>query len=221
MAVANNLPAPTGLSADHAIGRINLAWNRNPEGTVVSYQVLRATAAGGPYETIATLRTARHTDMVAGGTPYFYVVKAVDGAGNVSGPSNEVQRGALRTVRYQEDKGFFTGTWKEKWAWASSGENYKESCEPGATIRFEFTGSRVTWVAMKASNQGIAKVSLDHVFITHVDLYAGPNLWQYPSFVSVPLTYGPHAIQIEVTGTKSAESSGAWVNIDAFDVLQE
>ncbi|NQX61832.1 fibronectin type III domain-containing protein [Paenibacillus qinlingensis] len=83
--VANS---PINLEAVPSNSSINLNWTAVTGAT--SYNVKRATTAGGPYTTIATSVTgATYTDnSVTNGTTYYYVVTAVN-AGGESGNSNE------------------------------------------------------------------------------------------------------------------------------------
>ncbi len=84
--------APTGLVAVAGSGLVDLMWDANSEGDLAGYHVYRATAGGGPYARITgTLLSANfYTDSsVTAGTPYFYVVRAVDTSANESGDSNE------------------------------------------------------------------------------------------------------------------------------------
>jgi fibronectin type 3 domain-containing protein len=57
-----------------------LAWTASANAT--SYNVKRGTTSGGPYTTISSPTAASFTDSsLANGTPYFYVVSAVNAAG--------------------------------------------------------------------------------------------------------------------------------------------
>lgn len=80
--------APTNLSATTGNAQVTLTWTAVTGAT--SYNVKRATTAGGPYTTIASsVSTATYTDTtVTNGTTYYYVVTAVD-TGGESGNSNE------------------------------------------------------------------------------------------------------------------------------------
>ncbi|HKX30076.1 MAG TPA: fibronectin type III domain-containing protein [Blastocatellia bacterium] len=81
--------APTGLSASPGDGLVSLGWNASASAT--SYNVKRATVSGGPYAVIASGVTATSftNTGLSNGTTYFYVVSAVNGAGE-SGNSAQV-----------------------------------------------------------------------------------------------------------------------------------
>jgi len=80
---------PTDLSAAPGNAQVTLSWTASAGAT--SYNVKRATTSGGPYTPVATgVTTTTHTDTgLTNGTPYYYVVSAVNGYGE-SGNSSEV-----------------------------------------------------------------------------------------------------------------------------------
>ncbi len=79
---------PAGLAATPSSVQIALAWN--PSSGATSYRVKRATVSGGPYGVIATPTSTSYTDTsVTSGTTYYYVVSAVNSAGE-SNNSSEV-----------------------------------------------------------------------------------------------------------------------------------
>ena len=75
--------APTGLGAAAGSNAVSLTWTA-ATGSPISYSVKRATDSAGPYTNIIGTTTApnvSYTDSVLGGTTYYYVVSAVNGAG--------------------------------------------------------------------------------------------------------------------------------------------
>jgi hypothetical protein len=75
--------APTGLQATAGNAQVSLTWNASSGAT--SYNVKRSTTNGGPYTTIASPTTNSYTDTgLNNGTPYYYVVTAVNSAGESS-----------------------------------------------------------------------------------------------------------------------------------------
>jgi hypothetical protein len=89
-ATPNVVPAaPTGLTATAGNAQVVLAWVATT-GTD-SYNVYRGTVAGGPYSKISSSSTTGSTDStVTNGSTYYYVVTAVNSAGE-SGYSNQVK----------------------------------------------------------------------------------------------------------------------------------
>jgi fibronectin type 3 domain-containing protein len=78
--------APTGLVASSlSASQIELAWNSVTVAT--SYEVLRATSAGGPYTNVGPSSAPNFVDSgLAAATTYYYTVKAVNASGT-SAPS--------------------------------------------------------------------------------------------------------------------------------------
>lgn len=77
-----------GLAATAGNLQVSLTWSASSGAT--SYNVKRGTATGGPYTTISSPATTSYTDSsVSNGTTYYYVVSAVNSAGE-SGNSSQV-----------------------------------------------------------------------------------------------------------------------------------
>jgi hypothetical protein len=88
---------------------------------------------------------------------------------------------------------------------------------PGAEIRFAFEGSELTYVFTKASNRGIAAVTIDGANQGSIDLYSVEPQWQS----SARFTYlgpGRHLLVIRVTGESRAASTGKFVDLDSLQV---
>ena len=73
--------APAGLTATAGNAQVTLSWAAASGAT--GYNVKRATTSGGPYTTVASGVTATsYTNTgLTNGTPYYYVVSAVNSAG--------------------------------------------------------------------------------------------------------------------------------------------
>ena len=71
---------PTGLTATAGSGQVALAWAAS--SGAASYNVKRSTTSGGPYATVASVTGTSFTNTgLTNGTTYFFVVSAVNGAG--------------------------------------------------------------------------------------------------------------------------------------------
>jgi fibronectin type 3 domain-containing protein len=81
--------APTGVTATGGDGRATISWSGVPGAT--SYRVKRSGTTGGPYTTVASgVSTTSYTDTaLTNGVAYFYVVTAVNAAGE-GAPSLQV-----------------------------------------------------------------------------------------------------------------------------------
>lgn len=93
---------PTGLRVESASpAGVELAWNAvSGDLSLYGYEVLRGTAAGGPYTLLARVTGTGYDDTaVASSTTYYYVVRSLDNSFNRSANSAEVSATAeLRTV---------------------------------------------------------------------------------------------------------------------------
>ena len=73
--------APTGLAATPGNNQVALTWTAPTVGSPTSYNVLRGTTSGN-YPVTNTTSSTSYTDTgLANGTPYYYVVEAVNSAG--------------------------------------------------------------------------------------------------------------------------------------------
>lgn len=95
--VVGNPPAtPTGVTAKPPAapsngGYVDLSWSPNGEADLTGYAVYRSTSSGGPYAKVASAPVAFYRDSgLTNGTAYYYVVAAVDAAGNESPRSAQV-----------------------------------------------------------------------------------------------------------------------------------
>ncbi len=85
---------PTGLQAVAGNAQVSLTWTTNSGAT--SYHVKRATTSGGPYTQIAAPVSTSYTDTsVTNGTTYYYVVSALNSAGE---SANSTQVSATPTA---------------------------------------------------------------------------------------------------------------------------
>ena len=78
--------APTNLTATAGKRKVSLTWSASSGAT--SYNVKRALVSGGPYTTIAAVTATSYTNSgLTGGTTYYYVVSAVNAAGESANSS--------------------------------------------------------------------------------------------------------------------------------------
>ncbi len=85
---------PTNLTATAGNAVVTLTWTASNGAT--GYNVKRSTTNGGPYTQLAAPTSASYADSsVSNGTTYYYVVSALDAAGE---SSNSVQASATPTM---------------------------------------------------------------------------------------------------------------------------
>ncbi len=97
--------APTGLvphGGQDYPAEITIDWNNNIEPDLAGYNVYRSSQAGGPYSLMnlsgLVLNSVYADDGVPFGVPYYYVITAVDVAGNESAYSVEATATAEDTT---------------------------------------------------------------------------------------------------------------------------
>jgi len=84
--------APSGLAAEdtHVGGEVYITWNSIVTSDLDYYELYRATSSEGPYALISKSKSTSYRDTgLENGRVYYYVVKAVDSAGNSSGYSEQ------------------------------------------------------------------------------------------------------------------------------------
>jgi hypothetical protein len=112
----------------------------------------------------------------------------------------------------------YSGSWLSDSYAALSNGGATASDQAGAQATFTFTGTSVSWIGGRWTEEGIARVFLDGTFVAEVDTYSKTKEVQVPLFTAVGLANTSHTLTIEVTGRKNAASNFAFVLVDAFDV---
>jgi hypothetical protein len=114
--------------------------------------------------------------------------------------------------------GFTTGLTQGRSLRAWSAGTAAVSTTPGAQATFSFTGTGISWIGARGSQSGIARVFLDGVFVTEVDLYSSTEQIQAEVFAATGLADSSHTLTIEGTGRQNAASPNSLIVVDAFEV---
>jgi titin len=146
-ATTNGTPpaAPTGLTATASNTQVTLAWTASTNAT--SYNVKRATAAGGPYASVVTgVTTTGYTNTgLANGTTYYYVVSAVNANGE---GANSAEASAMTAPAAPTGLTTTPGNAQVSLAWSAStgatGYNVKRATTSGGTYTTIVTGVTAT-----------------------------------------------------------------------------
>ncbi len=93
-----------------------------------------------------------------------------------------------------------------------------ESHTVGAQATITFTGTGIRWIGARGPQCGMARISLDGVFVEDFDTYFQTEGPQHTDFFRSGLAPGTHTLSIQVIG-KNLLSSDFWILIDAFDVI--
>lgn len=115
---------PAGVTATPGNGAVTVEWNPSPEAS--SYHLKRATDPAGPFETIASPGAPPYVDArVVNGTTYYYVVTAVNAAGESDAPRPAAARpmhppGPASNLAASAGNGVVT----LRWAAAEGAERY-------------------------------------------------------------------------------------------------
>jgi hypothetical protein len=113
----------------------------------------------------------------------------------------------------------YTGRWYSKESPAYSGGTAVLAMDPGFRITINFKGTGVSWIGYRDEWSGVARVYVDGEAKTTVDNYQSPSVARALLYSIGGLSPGPHSLTIEVTGTRNSSAKGAWVWVDAFDVV--
>ncbi|MBI2853966.1 MAG: S8 family serine peptidase [Chloroflexi bacterium] len=93
----------SGLSVSTvSSSRLDLSWNASTETDLGNYRVYRSAVSGGPYSLIASPASNSYSDSgLAAATTYYFVVSAVDKAGN-EGPASVEASGSTSAPAINE-----------------------------------------------------------------------------------------------------------------------
>src|SRR6266480_3279657 len=209
-------------------GTVTVTASASDNVGVAGVQFLLDGANLGAESTAAPYSISWNTAAASNGSHTLTTV-ARDAAGNVSPVSAPVTVTVANnappppppgTTRFEEtDPSIaYSGGWTPNGSFSWSGGTAAFSTAPGARATFTFTGPSVSWIGGRASSTGIARISLDGVFLTEVDTYSKTLEVRVPMFAATGLANARHTLTIEVTGRQNAAAMNAFVVVDAFDV---
>jgi hypothetical protein len=172
--------APTGLVATAAGSRINLSWRSTPGA--MTYNLKRAPTSLGPYAVIATGVAATNflDAVVSAGTPYYYVVSAVNTGGE--SPNSAAATAMLPVVlsqgapvtasSFQSGNEPFDGNDNDSATrWAAGGPSLPQWWQVDLGAPRDLTGVAIDWYSSSTRGYGyqIAVSSNNTNFTTVVD----------------------------------------------------
>lgn len=209
--------APTSaLRAGTTLGTstvpVRLAWSATDAiSGVAKYQLQQRTDASTTWAsvTLPTPLTTVLTRSLAPGHAYQFRVRAIDKAGNTGAWATGT---TFRLGLAQQGAATRTGTWTAVSSTAASGGSYVYASAAGASATYTFTGRTIAWVAPKTALSGSAKVYLDGVLATTVNLYSATTVNRAVVYTKAWTTVGTHTIKIVVVGTAGHPR----VSLDAF-----
>ena len=123
-------------------------------------------------------------------------------------------------VRYEQNNPAvqLTGNWYPNSGAFNSGGSAILAMDQGSQASFTFTGTGVQWIGFRDAWSGIAQVYVDGALQGTIDTYSAGQQAQAVVYSMSGLSNASHNLTIVVAGTHNANSGGAWVWVDAFDV---
>lgn len=207
-----DVAAPGAAILSTVMGGKHEYWDGTSMATPMAAGVAALVAARFP--TMTGDQIGRHlmetaADLGTAGRDDNYGYGRVEASATVASLNNSVEESSSRIL--------YSGSWESTSIAGASGGASKTSSTTSATATFTTVGNSVTWVARKGPNAGIANVSIDGVSQGDIDLYSSTELLQALPFIKRWDSDATHTIDITVTGTKNAASTGYEVSVDALD----
>lgn len=179
----------------------------------ISRYTLERRVNGGSWA-VQTLSSGTATSVFQAltlGSTWRYVVRASDGAGNLSNWAYGAFEEPLLTqqsstaIRYG-------GTWTVASSTGYSGGSTRYATATGAWASYTFAGSSIGWVAALGPNRGAATIYIDGVYQRTVSLYSSTTALRRVAYAFTWAVQGTHTIRIVLVGTAGHPR----VDVDGF-----
>ncbi len=112
----------------------------------------------------------------------------------------------------------YTGIWNSNASTIHSGGTAVLSMGSRSAVSLTFNGTGIEWIANRDEWSGIGTVIVDGEVKETIDTFRSPAQAGAVAYRIEGLAPGTHSVRIQVTGTRSDSSGGAWVWLDAFNV---
>ena len=192
-------------------------WSGTDKGWgIAKYQLQRSTDGGG-WNTapLPMAKSTSLTQLLAPGHSFRYRVRAVDKYGNVGdwdyGPTFKP-----RLVSDMDPGISYSTGWAVTADPPAVGGRVHAASNAGATAVFSFVGRDVAWFASKGPRMGRAKVYVDGVLLTTVDLWAASEESRRIVYRRHWASGAAHVLRIVVEGT----AIHPVVTVDGFTTLR-
>jgi hypothetical protein len=191
---------------------LKVSWTS--DGVVASYSLSYSQDGGADVPvSMPNVRATSYTFIATPGSTYTFKVHAID---SLARPSDDLESAPITPSLLQQDDGSisYQGVWTMPPVVAASGGSLALTTKANATATFSTTARTMSWVAYKGPTLGQAKIYVDNVLKTTVNLYAtyaGAKVIAYAiDFGSA----GAHTLKIVAVGTVGHPG----VAVDAFVV---
>jgi hypothetical protein len=206
----------SGTTLNGGAVRVNVAWTGadvGPSG-IASYDVGRS-YDGGAFQTIATGVTGTSLGWsMAPGHTYRFQVRAHDKVGNVgSWHAGSTITAAL--TQQSSSAVHYSGSSTTTYYSGYSGGSERYLAAAGASASYTTTARSLSFVTTLAPTRGSAKIYIDGVYQTTVDLNSSTTTFQFVAFSKSWSSAGTHTIKVVSVGSPVAR-----VDVDAFGVIR-
>jgi hypothetical protein len=133
---------------------------------------------------------------------------------DVTGSSTRVEESDSRIVRGPTQYNWNSGADSR-----ASASAYMASATAGVTMGLPFNGTGINIIGNQDSCSGQAQVQVDGNIQTFDAYRASGGDWQRGLYSITGLPAGSHMLTLTVLGTKQPTSCGAWIYVDAFDII--
>ena len=209
----------SGLVAGGTLGgttaAVRTAWSATDGCRISAFHLQRRFGSGAwVSQALPSGTSTALVQRLRFGVRYRYSLSATDGAGNASDP---VFGPTFRASRTQEvdPSVHLHGGWQLASDPQASGDQFAFSKVAGAKATFSFSGSSVSWVAIRGPSRGTAAVFVDGTFAGKVNLRASTRQVRQVVFARTWAHAGAHRITIVNHGT----AAHPLVDLDAFVTL--
>ncbi|HUR16432.1 MAG TPA: M4 family metallopeptidase, partial [Candidatus Limnocylindrales bacterium] len=204
----------SGQIAQSGTIQLQVSWSAADDLSGVADADLEWTTTGSePWPVLVGTPPANgQSAVIVGGNEYSFRVRALDGVGH---ETLSQESGPWRIERSQENAATYTKAWIDRAVADYWGGGSRSAKAKGATATFSFNGTAVQWITNRGQKRGKAKIYLDGVFVTRVDLYSSSASNRRIGYTVNGLTDGNHTLIIWVMGTTNRPR----VDIDGFVVL--
>ena len=183
------------------------AWEWGDGSQGIGVQGSHTYSQAGSYTVTLTV-----TDN-AGATGRSQVVVTIS-APRASGSITRYEESDPRVVRGPTEYSWNTGSDSR-----ASANTYMATATAGVTMSLPFNGTGINVIGTQDSCSGQAQVQVDGNVQTFDAYRASGGGWQQSLYSIMGLAAGSHTLTLTVLGTKQAASCGAWIYVDALDVI--
>ena len=179
-----------------------------------SYVVLRRRESG-PWSTISTQTGRSIRQSLAFGTAYRYATRTRTAGGSL-GPIAYGQY--IESALFQEGTSLakYSGRWTTTASSTASGGKLRTSTQANAYVEFHRAATAMAVVGRRGPTSGKAKVYVDDVLVSTIDLYHATSQSRVVLFTRAWSTVATHRIRVVVVGTAGRPR----IDIDGFAIAR-